>query len=86
MAELADRHRDRVLVLDYERLVDDQEAETRRLLLWCGLDFEPACLHFHRTERPVATASALQVRKPLYRGSGAAWRRYAGHIERALAP
>ena len=61
----------------YERLVDDFEAESRRLVAACGLDWEPACLDFHRTERPVRTASVTQVRQPLYRKSVARWERCA---------
>jgi hypothetical protein len=61
----------------YERLVDDFEAESRRLVAACGLDWDPACLEFHRTERPVRTASMTQVRQPLYRKAVARWERYA---------
>jgi hypothetical protein len=65
----------------YERLVDDFEAEARRLITACGLAWEPACLRFHQTTRPVRTASVTQVRQPLYRSALARWRRY----ETALA-
>lgn len=71
-----------VHTIDYERLVDDQEQETRALLNACGLDWDPACLAFHETERPVATISAAQVRRPIYRGSIGAWKDY----ETMLAP
>lgn len=60
----------------YERLVDDFEAEARALLTACGLDWEPACLRFHETARPVRTASVTQVRQPLYRKSLARWQHY----------
>ncbi len=59
----------RIYDISYEALVDDQEGETRRLLAHCGLDFRPECLDFHRTERPVHTASAAQVRAPISRNS-----------------
>ena len=52
----------------YERIVDDTEAEVRRLLDYCGLPFEPECLRFFENERPVRTASSEQVRQPIYRG------------------
>lgn len=52
--------------LDYERLVADFEPEVRRLLDHCGLPWDPACLAFDRTARPVRTASATQVRQPIY--------------------
>ena len=60
----------------YERLVDDFEAEARRLVEACGLDWEPACLEFHQTTRPVRTASVNQVRQPLYRRALARWKHY----------
>jgi hypothetical protein len=66
----------------YEQLVDDFETEARRLVDACGLEWEPACLDFHQTERPVRTASLTQVRQPLYRKSLARWK----HYETALAP
>jgi len=70
------------LDLDYEALVDDQEGTSRRLLEFCGLPWEDACLRFHEDASPTATASAAQVRQPLYRESRDQWRRYA----RQLAP
>jgi hypothetical protein len=60
----------------YEHLVDDFEAEARRLVSACGLEWDPACLEFHRTARPVRTASVSQVRQPLYRKSVARWEPY----------
>jgi hypothetical protein len=65
----------------YERLVDDFEAEARKLVQACGLEWEPACLRFHQTARPVRTASVTQVRQPLYRRAVARWK----HYEAALA-
>jgi tetratricopeptide (TPR) repeat protein len=62
--------------VSYERLVDDFEPEARRLVAACGLDWEPACLEFHQTARPVRTASVTQVRQPLYRRSLARWKHY----------
>ena len=64
----------------YERLVDDTEGETRRLLEHCGLPFEEACLRFHETERVVRTASAEQVRRPIYRDAKTHWRAYEGYL------
>jgi tetratricopeptide (TPR) repeat protein len=60
----------------YERLVDDFENEARRLLAACGLDWEPTCLRFHQTARPVRTASVTQVRRPLYRDAVGRWKQY----------
>ncbi|MFM5931415.1 MAG: sulfotransferase [Novosphingobium sp.] len=58
----------------YENMVADTEAEVRALLAYCGLDFEPACLAFHETERAVRTASSEQVRQPIYRDGTEAWK------------
>jgi len=60
----------------YERIVEDTEAEVRRLLAYCGLPFEPECLRFFENERPVRTASSEQVRKPIYRDGMDQWRHY----------
>ncbi len=71
-----------VLAVDYEDMVNDLEGVARRVVAFCGLEWEPACLEFHRTERPVRTASLLQVRQPIYRRSLDRWRNY----EAALQP
>ncbi|RHW17518.1 hypothetical protein D1610_11040 [Sphingomonas gilva] len=71
----------------YEKMVEDTEGEVRALLAACGLDFEPACLEFHKTERAVRTASSEQVRQPIFREGTEAWRPYAawlGPLEAAL--
>ncbi|MEO8454551.1 MAG: sulfotransferase [Sphingomicrobium sp.] len=64
----------------YERMVDDTEREVRALLDYCGLEFEPACLEFYRTERAVRTASSEQVRRPIYREATEEWRAYEKHL------
>ena len=69
-----------ILVIDYEELVSDLEGQSRRLIEFLGLEWEPACLDFHRTERPVLTASAWQVRQPLYTRSVGRWRHYERHL------
>ena len=69
-----------VLEFDYESLVRDQEGATRQLLDFCGLPWDDGCLDFHRTARGVRTASLAQVRKPVYKSSIGAWRRYADHL------
>ena len=63
----------RVHRVTYENMVDNTEAETRALLAACGLDFEPACLEFHKTERAVRTASSEQVRQPIFRDGTEGW-------------
>jgi Tfp pilus assembly protein PilF len=60
----------------YEQIVEDTEAEVRRLLDYCGLPFEPECLRFFENERPVRTASSEQVRQPIYREGMEQWRHY----------
>ena len=67
--------------LDYDRLTKNQEGETRALLDFCGLEFEPQCLDFHETSRPVRTASQSQVRQKMYTGSSQAWRAYAPYLK-----
>jgi hypothetical protein len=64
----------------YEHMVDDTEAEVRRLLDYCGLEFESDCLEFHKTDRAVRTASSEQVRRPIYRDSTDEWRAYEQHL------
>ena len=67
----------RMTEIDYEALVADQKTETRRLLAFLDLDWDPACLDFHRNPRPVVTASHTQVRSPIYTGSVGRWRNYS---------
>ena len=71
----------KVLHLQYEHLVREPEANIRRLLAHCRLTFEPQCLAFHETKRPVRTASAEQVRQPLYASGVGYWRHFAEHLE-----
>jgi hypothetical protein len=68
--------------VDYEKTVADLEGAARRLVRWCGLEWEPACLEFHRATRVVRTASAVQVRQPVFRTSVGRWK----HYEQALGP
>jgi tetratricopeptide (TPR) repeat protein len=67
---------ERFFEIDYESLVADPEPLTRRLVAFCGLEWDEACLAPHRNRRPVTTASLWQARQPIYRGSVARWRRY----------
>ena len=62
-------------------MVADTESEVRRLLEYCGLPFEPACLRFYETERAVRTASSEQVRTPIYREGVDQWREYEPWLE-----
>lgn len=71
----------RILDLQYEQLVGDQEDQTRRLLDHCGLEWDDACLHFERNTAPVSTASLVQVRSPMYSSSIGRWRYYEEELE-----
>jgi len=66
--------------VDYEETVADLEGVARRLLSACGQEWDPACLEFHRTQRPVRTASVAQVRQPVYQRSVARWKNYEGEL------
>lgn len=68
--------------IHYEDVIRAPEEETHKLLHHCGLPWDDACLSFHKTTRRVATASAAQVRKPIYNGSVKLWQKY----ERQMAP
>jgi tetratricopeptide (TPR) repeat protein len=66
----------RVLRVHHEDVVDDLEASVRRILDYCGLDFEPACVEFHKTKRSVRTPSSEQVRQPIFRDGLEQWKKY----------
>jgi tetratricopeptide (TPR) repeat protein len=79
----------RVHRVSYERMVADTENEIRRLLAYCGLEFEEACLRFDETERAVRTASSEQVRKPIFTDAVEHWRNFEewlGSLKQALGP
>jgi hypothetical protein len=70
-----------MLEVRYEDLVGDLESHARRILNYCGLDWDERCLSFHQTERPVRTASAVQVRRPIYKSSIERWRSYEAMLK-----
>jgi hypothetical protein len=70
----------RVLTVQYEDTVTDFENQVRRLLEYCELPWEDACINFHETERPVRTASSEQVRQPIYSQSINRWRHYEQYL------
>jgi tetratricopeptide (TPR) repeat protein len=72
---------ERLVEVEYERLVADQENETRQLLERLDLPFEEACLHFERNVAPVATASSVQVREKVHTRSVGKWKKYEQHLE-----
>ena len=78
----------RILDVRYEDLVNDFEAQSRRILEHCGLDWDPRCLQFHKTQRPVRTASVSQVRQPIYQnavGRARGYEKFLGPLKAALA-
>jgi tetratricopeptide (TPR) repeat protein len=72
--------REAMLEVSYEDVVNDVEGQARRLIEYCGLPWDDRCVNFHETSRPVKTASAVQVRKPLFRSSLQRWRKYEAEI------
>ncbi len=75
--------------LHYEDVVSDPETSVRRLLEFCDLEWDPACLGFHKSKRVVHTASYQQVREPLYTRAVGRWKAYEAYLEpllRELAP
>ena len=75
----------RFLDFHYEALINDQRGQTARLLEYCGLEWDDACLDYHKTERAVRTASNSQVRKSIYNSSVERWKRYEKHLQPLLA-
>ncbi len=75
----------RILDVNYEDMVDDQEEWSRRMVNFCDLDWEAQCLEFHKTSRNVKTRSNAQVRQPIYRSSIERWRPYEAQLEPLLA-
>ncbi|MDA9095570.1 sulfotransferase [Porticoccaceae bacterium] len=72
---------DFVLRVQHEDVVEDLETQVRRILDFCGLPFEEACLDFHKTERSVRTPSAEQVRQPIYKTGLDQWRNFEEHLQ-----
>ena len=78
-----------VLRVEHEDLVADLEGQVRRMLDFCALPFEPACLDYHQTDRSIRTPSAQQVRQPIYKTGLDQWRNYEpwlGPLKEALGP
>ena len=67
--------------IQYESVVADLPGEARRLLDFCDLDWHPGCLEFHRSKRPVFTASNIPVRQRIYASSVGRWRRYEDQLQ-----
>jgi len=69
-----------MLDVSYEQVVNDLEPQSRRLLKFLDLPWDPACLNFHQSRRYVWTASSEQVRRPIYKSSVERWRKYERHL------
>jgi hypothetical protein len=67
--------------VSYEELVNNQEAVSRRMTDFCGLDWDERCLAFYDNRRPVHTRSVLQVRRPMYASSVGRWKCYEKHLQ-----
>jgi tetratricopeptide (TPR) repeat protein len=74
-----------MLEVQYEDVVNDIEGQARRIVAYCGLEWDQTCLAFHKLERAVLTASVAQVRQPIYRSSIGRWREYAEQLGPLLA-
>ena len=70
----------RLIEIDYEDIVNHQEASSRQLVDACGLDWDDACLRFYEHNRPVRTGSGWQVRQPIYKTSVKRWKNYEQHL------
>src|SRR5262249_52646270 len=73
-----------MLEVQYEDLVADFAPQTRKIIAYCGLEWDERCLAFYAAQRPVRTASVNQVRQPLYRSSVGRWRAYAPMLQSLL--
>jgi tetratricopeptide (TPR) repeat protein len=73
-----------MLEVNYEDVVDDVEAQARRIVAHCGLPWHDACLDFHKAQRAVHTASVAQVRQPIYRSSIGRWREFENELQPLL--
>ncbi len=69
-----------ILDVEYEKLITNQDSESRRIIEYLKLDWDDACLSFHEQERAVLTASMVQARKPIYQTATGRWRRYEKHL------
>ena len=72
---------DKIYDINYEKLTTHQESESKKLINYCGLDWDQNCLEFYKNTRVVKTASSLQVRQKMYQGSSEAWKEYASYLK-----
>jgi len=67
--------------VQYEDVVSDTEKQARALVDFIGLEWDPRCLEFHKSDRPVKTASVAQVRKPIYNTAVRRWKKYGAGLQ-----
>ena len=79
--ELFPKNLDREIANEYEEVVADLEGQVRRILDFCGLPFEQSCVEYHKSDRPVNTASSEQVREPIYTSAVEFWRNFDPYLE-----
>jgi len=70
-----------VLTVKHEDVVDDLEKQVRRMLDFCGLEFEQSCIDFHKTKRNIKTPSSEQVRQPIYKSATEQWQHFESYLE-----
>ncbi len=73
---------DKIIDIEYEKLIDDPEHETKKILKFCNLDWDENCLNFYKNSKTVSTASVAQVRNPIYKSSIKKWKNYDKHLEK----
>jgi len=79
-----ERYPGKIYHLDYEQLTTDQESETKKLIQYLGIDWEDTCLFPEKNKRYVKTASSMQVRKKVYKGSSEEWKKFEKYLDRAF--
>jgi hypothetical protein len=70
-----------ILTVHYENLVEETELYVKRLLDYCGLEFEPSCLEFYKNKRAICTPSSEQVKQPIYNTAVDHWQNYERYLE-----
>jgi len=73
-----------MIEVQYEEVVADLETQARQIIAHCDLEWDDACLAFHKTRRPVRTSSVAQVRQPIYQSSVGRWRPYREQLRPLL--
>jgi hypothetical protein len=72
---------DDILTVQHEDVLEDLEGQVKRILAFCGLEFEEACLAFHKTKRIIKTPSSEQVRQPIYKTGMGQWKPFESNLE-----